>query len=511
MNTNRNGNQAVSNDEFQPVDTDTLELLESALDYAQLGFRVLPLHTPVGKQCSCRNPECKKSIGKHPRTAHGVNDATCNEATIRGWWKKWLDANVGIACDDIVILDIDERNGGIDSLVQLIGGDDSLLKTVRVISGNGFHLWFNANGTAVNNRTGVLPGIDVKSTGSYVVAPPSLHKSGKRYAWDRDAPLEMVTIPDQLATFINSGGTKVDSKNRFDTASALKGVPEGKRDETMYRLSRTLRRAGVPVDEALKLVLQAAQNCTPPFSEEEAQAKVERAYVELPKINAADPDLERVTQVSLNALIEQNIPEFLFLHGGPVRIEHDDSGAPIIRELTVDRVRNELARCAQFEVLKKDKPNPLPAHPPIAVCKNILATPDLPFPALTRIVEVPVFAADGRLQTEPGYSSSSRLYYAPDPDFQMRNLPERPTTDDVRRARHLIDTELLGDFPFVSPDEKINAIALYELPYARELINGPTPLHLMEKPLHGTGATLLADAISYPATGHSISAMTRRA
>jgi hypothetical protein len=65
---------------------------------------------------------------------------------------------------------------------------------------------------------------------------------------------------------------------RFDTAAALAGVPEGERDSTLYRLASKLRSADIPQDIAEGLVLEAADNCDPPFPEDEALAKVANAY-----------------------------------------------------------------------------------------------------------------------------------------------------------------------------------------------------------------------------------------
>ena len=75
---------------------------------------MLPLHTIVEGQCSCKaGPDCKHP-GKHPRTRNGVKDATTDRAIIKTWWKKWPDANVGIATGQpsgIFVLDVD---GGVD-------------------------------------------------------------------------------------------------------------------------------------------------------------------------------------------------------------------------------------------------------------------------------------------------------------------------------------------------------------------------------------------------------------
>ena len=75
------------------------EQLDAALSYARRGWAVIPLHTPIDGQCCCGSNSCP-SAGKHPRTAHGVRDATTDEATIATWWKRWPDANVGIACGE---------------------------------------------------------------------------------------------------------------------------------------------------------------------------------------------------------------------------------------------------------------------------------------------------------------------------------------------------------------------------------------------------------------------------
>ncbi len=63
--------------------------LQDALQYAAKGWRVLPLHgVTASRTCTCGKSDCS-SVGKHPRTAHGVKDATTDEAVIRSWWRRW--------------------------------------------------------------------------------------------------------------------------------------------------------------------------------------------------------------------------------------------------------------------------------------------------------------------------------------------------------------------------------------------------------------------------------------
>ena len=61
--------------------------------------------------------------------------------------------------------------------------------------------------------------------------------------------------------------------------------------------------------------------------------------------------------------------------------------------------------------------------------------------------------------------------------------------------------DLLVNFPFVSKADLAHAVALFLLPFVRELIGGPTPLHLIEAPTMGSGKGLLADVLLLPSLG----------
>ncbi len=234
----------------------------------------------------------------------------------------------------------------------------------------------------------------------------------------------------------------------------------------------------------------------------------------LPAINAGTLDLPRIAGEAWAALKEANTHPFIFRYGGlPAWIETDDHGAPIIRVLTQDRLRHILARLADWYTLRRAKNGGemirRPALPPVHVVRDLLARPDPPLPILGRIVEAPVFAADGSLHAVPGYHPASRTYYRPAPGFVVPPVPESPTSDDVTQARHLLAKDLLCDFPFVAAPERAHALALLLLPFMRELIKGgATPLHLIEKPSPGTGASLLADVLTYPAVGRRVATMT---
>ena len=120
-------------------------LLNEALCYAGRGLPVLPLHTPQGWGCSCEQEDC--SIGKHPRTRHGLDDASTDRDHIRAWWAKSEDANIGIltgSASGLVVLVVDNRDGvdGSDNLAELGGHLRRVTRTLTAITGNGKHLYF---------------------------------------------------------------------------------------------------------------------------------------------------------------------------------------------------------------------------------------------------------------------------------------------------------------------------------------------------------------------------------
>jgi hypothetical protein len=175
-------------------------LLTAALTYAAHGWAVLPLHTPLDQGCSC-GQDCGGSAGKHPRTLHGLHDASRQPDQLWHWWRRWPEANVGIRTgktSGLVILDVDTRHSGEDSLAALEAAYDSLPSTLTAQSGGGGqHLYFRHPGPRLPNSTqvGGYAGLDVRGDGGYIVAPPSRHRSGTPYRWaSPSAPLAL--LPD---------------------------------------------------------------------------------------------------------------------------------------------------------------------------------------------------------------------------------------------------------------------------------------------------------------------------
>jgi putative DNA primase/helicase len=187
-----------------------------------------------------------------------------------------------------------------------------------------------------------------------------------------------------------------------------------------------------------------------------------------------------------------------------VRIIRDDDGRAEIQDVTEPRLRCRLANIARWERLTRE--GTVSVFPPAAIVQNLLAWSPLPLPVLTRIVEAPLFAPNGALIKEQGYSPVAKIFY--ESDLEIPDVPVAPTDDAVAGARSVLLKHLFVDFPFAGPADLANAVGLCLLPFVREMILEPTPLHLIEKPSPGTGATLLVECIATIATGKPATVLT---
>lgn len=144
------------------------DFLEAALSYAKLGWRVFPA----------------EEGGKKPLIKGWPEKASIDEKTIHDWWKRWPNANIAIATGrGLGVLDVDYENGGARSIRRLRErGEFPITPTVE--TGHGCHHYFFLSSDVKNrNRTGLLPGLDWRGEGGYVIAPPSLHPDGPIYSW----------------------------------------------------------------------------------------------------------------------------------------------------------------------------------------------------------------------------------------------------------------------------------------------------------------------------------------
>ena len=169
-----------------------------------------------------------------------------------------------------------------------------------------------------------------------------------------------------------------------------------------------------------------------------------------------------------------------------------------IQTLEKPGLTHELNRCATW-FKTGDKENPwIPTNASPAVVDDMLSarSSEITVPSLKEVANVPIFTRDGRLISERGYDDEAEVYLAP----SIRvGVPENPTEEQVQDAVNLL-LKPLADFPFEDESDRANALAMCIEPYIRDLFE-IAPMYYLNKPVAGTGATLLVYACLYPALG----------
>lgn len=360
-----------------------------------------------------------------------------------------------------------------------------------------------------------------------VVVPPSLLPDGEQRAWSRfgepavvDAAelverLTRLAVHHELLLVWPEGG-------RHESALALAGglLRLGWDEEDVEELIETLcpeRWREGEVAEAVRDTARRVENGEnvtgwPTLARLTGEAASVDAICDWLGVGGFDRDddrprvevVEDLAAVSDNAwagVRQANDPPVLFRRSNqPFRVERiDDSDTVVLVQLNDVRLRHHLAEMLRWWEMTRG--GPAATKPPIDVVRNMLAEEDIPLPIISRVVTVPVFAPNGVLQTEPGYHPEAKVYYEPPAGLVIPAVPERPTGGDVERARALLLDELLADFPFVDDADRAHALALAVLPFVRDLIDGPTPLHLFEAAKQGTGKGLLVTMLTSIFTG----------
>jgi hypothetical protein len=219
---------------------------------------------------------------------------------------------------------------------------------------------------------------------------------------------------------------------------------------------------------------------------------------------------------ALNALKEANAeqPRLFNVAGGLARLVRDQSLMRLkIELLTSDLLRYELGRSIAWMVPKGEK-SVRETRVPDHLSRDILANDDNGLPVLNGIVHTPFFVRSENgpeLVATPGYHHSG-CYYDPTPGLQIPVVSSAPSEDEIERAKELLFENVFRDFPFDDDikgnGSRAHALALLLQFFMRDLIDGPTPIYFVNKPMAGTGAGLLIECIMLIATGQGGHAQT---
>jgi hypothetical protein len=217
--------------------------LPNALAFAARGYPILPLHGIRDGKCTCGNPQCGSS-GKHPYARfapHGKDDATTDRATIKQWFADQPFINYGVCTDALPTVDIDPRHCGDKTWLELVRKNYDVHTWRAQTGGGGEHIIFGSTTKPLASGK-IGSGIEFQSVGKYIVGVGSLHLSGKRYRWFKDAnPLntELQAPPQWIIERVTKQGapSKRAGMSRDDYLNSfLEPAAPGQRHEKVASL-----------------------------------------------------------------------------------------------------------------------------------------------------------------------------------------------------------------------------------------------------------------------------------
>jgi len=203
-----------------------------------------------------------------------------SEEELAKWFSGDVGVNIAVICgrisDNLVVVDLDDPK----AYKKLFSGIDR--ETLVVKTSRGFHVYFKTDYPVKSFKVD-LPGlgrVDVKGEGGYVLAPPSIHPSGKIYEfvsqrpikhWEGDFKFEFLDLVRRIFKI------KV-KKEKINVTELLKGVPEGQRDEAAIRVATWFRKKGFSEDETLEKLREWNKRNQPPLEDDILPIKVRSAF-----------------------------------------------------------------------------------------------------------------------------------------------------------------------------------------------------------------------------------------
>lgn len=283
--------------------------LDAALALAKRGFQVFPI---------------KAGAKFPPLVQDWPNRARAYVFWAEGDLELHGDFNIGIHCEGMLVLDVDVAKGGDDSLAYLQTVYDLPETLTTITPSGGKHLFYRlpaGHPGVPNSVERVAKGIDVRSTGGYVVAPGSITEAGK-YRFEADR--EIADAPDWLiakaGTIVPKMGTNEPVPDAPEAvlqraadwlAKAAPAIEGQGGDAHTFAVAARLRDFGVSEAQAIDLMFgEWNQRCSPPWTLTDIHIKVGNAYAYAqnePGVKAALPEDFPVTEAAPAPVVKTKV------------------------------------------------------------------------------------------------------------------------------------------------------------------------------------------------------------
>jgi replicative DNA helicase len=305
-----------------------------ALQYLKKGLSVIPLYSPailesnppdsfkkslhaaLTKNAQSENPLPEDQIKQKMIMRHcklsmvpwkDYQQRKSTIAEVEQWFTDNPEANIGIVTgkiSNLVVFDLDS-----DEAKEFAINQGGFPYAPEVETGKGFHLYMKHPGFDVRGSVNKSIDLDVRGDGGYVVAPPSVHGSGRIYEWREDLSIFDLEPPEckpWMIEYLKNGGNstnvtektkiKADSTDQRHTSKSKPGEPtspyaeilkngclEGSRNQTATKLTGHLFKIGLAENEIWELVKIWNQKNNPPLGTDELR----RTFDSIRKAEAA--------------------------------------------------------------------------------------------------------------------------------------------------------------------------------------------------------------------------------
>jgi hypothetical protein len=233
-----------------------------------------------------------------------------------------------------------------------------------------------------------------------------------------------------------------------------------------------------------------------------------------PEIFVNSRDLLHIVEDTWAAVHLSNDPPEYFVRGGRmIRAAVDENEDRVVITHVADRtsalaIMTRVARWRSWKQGKGDDYEKIVVRPVKDVAGDMVARPDPSLPKLEETPTAPLFDHDGTIIDSQGYHADSKVWLHFPGSFRVPAVSTNPKAADVAAAVELLQNDLLVDFPFSASSDFAHAVAGLILPFVRRMIDGPTPIHMVEAAGPGTGKSLLAGAVCQITQGHDLEAVT---
>lgn len=255
------------------------ENLIAALQYHDAGFSVIPVafrdKKPLANWQQYQKERASKEQLEH--------------------WFKNPEINIGVvtgAISGVVVVDV-------DTMEKI---DKSLPPTATTRTGRGgWHYFYKHPGKPVKTLAGIIPGVDIRGDGGYVVMPPSIHPNGNSYEWVIRPEDGLAELPQWV----------FEEKPAQPTSGEL--VLNGTRNSTATKIAGKLLGRGTLPPELMVFAWEAMkkwneEKCDPPLEEKELRRTFDSIFGREVKKRSENEEPREIKAMLLSELLAMEFP-----------------------------------------------------------------------------------------------------------------------------------------------------------------------------------------------------------